>query len=309
MVLKLTPRVPMVWRTPFTVQFGVAPVKVVLHNVTFAQEHMISVLIAGISRSGLSMVGTSMGAREEEIGELLEALAPVMLPDLAGVTITPEPIRNMDVVGRGLTVNFLTQSLTETNADVMVSTEAELARAGEDGQDPRGRHSQFAVMVSHHVLNPALHGYWLRRDIPHLPVVYGEGCVVIGPIIEPGLSACLYCLHRTRTDADPHWPVIASQLWGMRSDSETVVVAREVATIVTRLITNRFADGPTDSTVSIRLDIEDGSLRHTEELPHPDCGCRTVLSEFRPGIGSPVVLGPDGRPLQPTTGTASVVLE
>src|ERR1700754_4054106 len=71
---------------------------------------------------------------------------------------------------------------------------------------------EFAILVADWVVSPADHGSWLRRDIPHLPVVLGDSGATIGPFLEPGSCPCLLCVHRARADADPAWPPIASQL-------------------------------------------------------------------------------------------------
>src|SRR5690606_37673702 len=55
MVLRLDPAIPLVWRDPHTLQFGVDPAVTVLRDVAPAVEHLIAVLAAGVSRSGYRM--------------------------------------------------------------------------------------------------------------------------------------------------------------------------------------------------------------------------------------------------------------
>jgi bacteriocin biosynthesis cyclodehydratase domain-containing protein len=154
----------------------------------------------------------------------------------------------------------------------------------------------LGIAVGHYVLDPDIHGYWLRRDIPHLPVVYGDSFVTIGPLIEPGTGPCLYCLERYRTEADRVWPTIAAQLWGRRAVSETPLLSREVAVRVARLALGRLADGKAAAATSMRLDAQRGMVDYREELPHPDCGCLDVPSAARPGNGWPDAPGLDELP-------------
>jgi hypothetical protein len=50
--------------------------------------------------------------------------------------------------------------------------------------------------------------------IPHLLVAAFEGHGSIGPLVEPGVTACLHCLDLTRRDRDPGWPIVTARLGG-----------------------------------------------------------------------------------------------
>ena len=82
------------------------------------------------------------------------------------------------------------------------------------------------MLVAHHVVRPARYGYWLRRDVPHLAVVFGDTTLTVGPFVQPGAEApCLCCLDLARQDADPAWQAIATQL-AYRPPSSEEPVAR-----------------------------------------------------------------------------------
>jgi bacteriocin biosynthesis cyclodehydratase domain-containing protein len=239
MVLKLDPRWPLVWRDPQTVQLGVDRPLAVLEQVTPAQERMIAALVAGVARSGLELFAT--GA---EVDELLGRLDPALERGT-------EPRAGVALHGSGPTAGHLVTLLTPAATPV--------------------------VIIAHHVISPELHGRWLRRDIPHLPVVYGDAVVRVGPFIEPGTGPCLYCLELHHSDADPAWPAIASQLLGRRARTETALVAAEIAAIVTRLVARRAADGPGPAR-SIELDVSSGRTSERDWVRHPDCQCGEVIS-------------------------------
>jgi bacteriocin biosynthesis cyclodehydratase domain-containing protein len=129
----------------------------------------------------------------------------------------------------------------------------------------------LAVMIAHHVLSPEQHGRWLRRDVPHLPVLFGDQLVHVGPLIEPGTSACLHCLTRYRTDADPAWPAIASQLWGRPADTETALMAGEVAALTVRAVLRRLDGIPSPDEITV--DVVSGERRSRQWWQHPGCGC------------------------------------
>lgn len=257
MVLRLDPQLPVVWRTPTSIQFGVTRPTVVLHDLDPASERMIAALGPGISRSGLVMVARSAGATETDADALLTRLRPALLPT------RPPAIAPVVVAGSGLLADRLSALLAGAGVPVLLARDTAAAEAAQAG---------FAVVIGHYVLDPALHGLWLRRDVAHLPVILGDASVAIGPLVEPGRTACLLCLQRHATDADPAWPAIASQLWGRRSPAETELVASEAAAIVARLVIAR-GRGESVPADQLLIDAVSGEHRRSAFEPHPQCGC------------------------------------
>ena len=92
----------------------------------------------------------------------------------------------------------------------------------------------LVVLVADWVVSPADHLPWLNRDVAHVPVVVSERAVTVGPFVEPGLGPCLYCVQLARTDLDPAWPAIATQLWGRAPRELDRLATAEVAAFVTR---------------------------------------------------------------------------
>ncbi|MCU1557788.1 MAG: hypothetical protein JWN09_1783 [Microbacteriaceae bacterium] len=254
MVLKLDPRLPLVWRTPTSLQLGVDAPPVLLDELSNAHERMIAALVAGVSRSGLDMIARAAGAGESDVDALLKSVSPALQSEkvVGQAAIT--------IAGSGPTADRLAEVLRQSGV-----------RLVDDDEDPG-----LAIVIAHYVIEPELHGYWLRRDIPHLPVVYGDTSVRIGPMIEPGRGPCLYCLTRHRTDADPAWPTIASQLWGRSSTAESSLVADEAAVLAARWVLRRRDSGPDVVAISVDLDVATGDTVTRRWLPHPECGCIAV---------------------------------
>jgi bacteriocin biosynthesis cyclodehydratase domain-containing protein len=328
MVLKLDARYPLIWRSPWDIQFGIDPVRVILRDVDSVEERLIAALVAGISRSGLSMIAESAGASETRVETVLRKLSPVIDPsldrdrspeaDTRARFVPPAQKKSpdtgigaalrADIVGRGPTVERLARILAQSGVRLAVASSATVspgvssAAAHVSGIPAREDGPTIGVAIGHYVLDPDIYGYWLRRDIPHLPVVFGDAAVVIGPIIEPGSGPCLYCLDRYRTDADPVWPTLAAQLWGRRSVSETPLVSREVATRAARIVLTRLEAQQPGAAVSLRLDVASGAVTSKQERTHPECGCREVPSPARPGTDSPAGSVRDAVP-RPTTST------
>ncbi|WP_338855540.1 hypothetical protein WDY80_16555 [Gordonia hongkongensis] len=123
-----------------------------------------------------------------------------------------------------------------------------------------------------------------RARIPHLLVRVRDGVGIVGPLVLPGLSSCLMCADRHRSDADPDWPALAVQLIRTSGQASPAVVAMTAAVAHSQIeqlveaVRDRphveprpdpqlldhvleFRDDPT------RLDIRQWS-------PHPACDCR-----------------------------------
>ena len=54
----------------------------------------------------------------------------------------------------------------------------------------------------------------MRLRVPHLAVGADEAIGVVGPLVEPGHSACLRCVDLSKAARDPGWPMILAQAGG-----------------------------------------------------------------------------------------------
>ena len=250
MVLKVGAGVPLVWRSPSSLQFGVDAPLVVLDDVDAGTERMVAALVPGISRSGFDMMARSLGLGVEAADELLQRLEPVLENESSAREF------RVAVSGDGQLADEMRRVL-----------EAEGALAAPDEPAPG-----LAVIVAGWVISPEDHGSWLRRDIPHLPVVIGDGGVTVGPLVEPGSGPCLYCVQLTRTDDDAAWPAIATQLWNRPATAMTRLAVAEAAAFTARRVLERMTDGPGEA-VGWRLAAADGAVSPRAWTRHAACRC------------------------------------
>jgi hypothetical protein len=260
---------------------------VVLHDVSTAVEGMLAALSGGVTRPGLELIAREAGAEAAAVDTLLAELESVMLPQSGdagprGTQLPPPP--TVLLVGSGPFIDGLAAVLSTEGVATTIAPDA-------TADDLANTHCDLAIVASHFVLAPELHGTWLRRDIPHLSVVFSDTAVEVSPLVAPGAGPCLYCLERHRTAADAAWPAIASQLWGRRSRLETALVAGEVALLVARIALDSvrmrlgrqepqsaleshrgYAPEPAAITTHT-LDPATGQWSRTTATPHPDCGC------------------------------------
>jgi bacteriocin biosynthesis cyclodehydratase domain-containing protein len=116
------------------------------------------------------------------------------------------------------------------------------------------------------------------RRVPHLLVVVRETTASVGPLVHPGVTACLRCLHLARADRDPRWAELSAQLagGGREVDACDVVLATIAASLAAaQVLAHVGGDRRRVSTIGgvLQFDLGDGRLRRRSVAPHPACGC------------------------------------
>lgn len=123
-----------------------------------------------------------------------------------------------------------------------------------------------------------------RARIPHLLVRVRDGVGIVGPLVLPGLSSCLMCADRHRSDADPDWPALAVQLIRTSGQASPAVVAMTAAMAHSQIeqLVEAVRDRPhveprpdpqlLDHVLEFRDDPTRLNIRQWS--PHPACDCR-----------------------------------
>lgn len=248
MVLRLDPRLPILWRTPSSVQVGADPAVAVLDEVSEGDARVLAALVAGVSGSGLEMLARTAGVGDGRREELLARLAPALLGPTRGAP--------------GAAAVLGDSALARAIAGLLAASDA-LAAPDDAG---------LVVLVGDWVLAPADHLTWLNRDVPHLPVVVSESAVTVGPLVEPGVGPCLNCVQLAHVDADAAWPAVAAQLLGREPRGLPALELTEAAAFVARRVLDRVR-GSREYGTSWRLEGEGVTALVWER--HPECRCAT----------------------------------
>ncbi|HTX29270.1 MAG TPA: ThiF family adenylyltransferase [Streptosporangiaceae bacterium] len=149
---------------------------------------------------------------------------------------------------------------------------------------------------------PDLTDGFTRDRVPHLAVCAGEAIGVVGPLVRPGLSACLRCVDLRKADGDPAWPKILAQATFATAQPQAcdTVLAAMAATIASAqaLAFIDLAGSAVPATVNGTLEVvlPDWQWRRRTWPPHPACSCGAAHAATR----SPAT-GP--RPLRPAAAT------
>jgi bacteriocin biosynthesis cyclodehydratase domain-containing protein len=124
----------------------------------------------------------------------------------------------------------------------------------------------------------------MRDRVPHLALRAAEAIGVVGPLVQPGRSACLRCVDLRKADGDPQWPKVLAQATFTRAQPQacdTVLAAMTAA--VTSAQALALIDRPgvlgfsgaRPATVNGTLEVvlPDWRWRRRTWAPHPACGC------------------------------------
>ena len=283
MVPRIDPALPLVWRTPTDLQLGATTARVVLHDAGNLETGLIAALRHGASIETLRTIGAGLGGGADEVERVLAALQPSFEPErgraasVAAPGAPPVVVVDADgAVGTRLTADLavLGYDVVGASGAVRHSDTSDTTQAADAAPDDR---AALAVIAATWAVRPARHLPWLRRDVPHLAIVFDDTGARVGPLVEPGRGPCLRCLDLARRDDDPAWPVIAAQLAGRPAATRTERAAIEVAALAVAVIDDRLAhESVVWSDASVTLSrVRPGALpRRRRHAPHPECGCR-----------------------------------
>lgn len=246
-MLRLDPELPLLWRSPSSVQFGSDEPVAVVEDVSEGEDRLIAALAVGVSETGFAMLAESLEVSPDRSQALLSALEPVFFRESEALS------RVAAVLGDSPLARAIAGLLSAS--EVLGSVED----------------AALVVLVADWVVTPADHLHWLNRDVPHLPVVTADRAVTVGPLVEPGAGPCLYCVHLTRVDEDASWTAIATQLLGRAGRELGSLELAEVAAFVTRRVLARLVGGG-DLGMSWRMDAG-GAVSAREWRRHPECRC------------------------------------
>ena len=114
-----------------------------------------------------------------------------------------------------------------------------------------------------------------RNQVPHLVVTCSEELGRIGPLADPGRTACLRCYDFARTDQDPDWPTIALQLDGAsREIAPDGLLATATATAAVLHVVDWLCGGhPPSENAVVEVWQPYGQSTTHPLVPHASCGC------------------------------------
>ncbi len=137
----------------------------------------------------------------------------------------------------------------------------------------------LVVLAAMGAIRPDAGEPWLRRGIPHLPLVVQGHRVQVGPLIAAGAGPCLSCMDLHRRDRDAAWPALLSQLapaWPFRPGAPVTLESTLTAMTIgaTAMIVHTCLDGqPVPGDLSLELSLPWPTILRRRWFSHPLCDC------------------------------------
>jgi hypothetical protein len=208
-------------------------------------------------------------------GELRQQLTPVLaVASLSGRDadggirlLARRSATTMQIRGTGPLAHLVTDLLTRSGV---------AAASGDAGPRRPGCLPDLTVLIGHQPPDQVAELH--RQRQAHLLICVSEAIGVVGPLVRPGVTACLRCLDLARTDRDPAWPLILAQLPDNRMDPTsgdavlaTAVAAQAAAQAVAFADRAELAAATANGTLELAL--PGWQWRRRTWLPHRACTC------------------------------------
>lgn len=215
------------------------------------------------------MIAGRSGADGAQVSRFLDSLSPV----LKGPSNTPFPLEGVNIAATGCAepCRVVLPILRSLGANLVDVTPRRKRRSSAERPD-------VVLLTGSYVISPAHAAFWLRRDVPHLPLVFGDRLIRVGPWVTPGEGPCLHCVERHRLDRDSTWAAQACQLLGMPAPTLTPFGIATAAPMVVRMLLQQHSETTppaTTGTVEI-VELESGARSRETIRPHPECCCQDV---------------------------------
>jgi hypothetical protein len=250
-VLRIDPRLPLVWQTPSTLQIGVDPPRVVVEDLSEGALILLEALVTGVTQPGAELLAREAGVCTLESNRVLHALQPVF------ITKTELPLPTFALLGQSAQRGVMTTHLRALGHSVALT----------HNQKPRATET---VLVGNYVLDPALYQQCISIDLAHTPVVFQDQSVVVGPRVTPGSGPCLHCVWENAVARAPHHGAVMSQLWRRSAPADTAEMALLATTQVLELVRK-----PQEGLV-LRIDALNRVVSEHFETPSSECRCRSL---------------------------------
>jgi bacteriocin biosynthesis cyclodehydratase domain-containing protein len=190
------------------------------------------------------------------------------------VTCTdPEPAGPADLAPGGLIQADLGAPRQEGAARAISRAASEVTTRGDDAVPD--------LVVLTELTLPDLIEELMRDRVPHLVLRAAEAIGVVGPLVQPGRSACLRCVDLRKADGDPQWPKVLAQATFTRAQPQacdTVLAAMTAAVAAAQALAFIDRPGvpgslPAAANGTLEVVLPDWQWRRRTWAPHPACGC------------------------------------
>ena len=149
--------------------------------------------------------------------------------------------------------------------------------------------TEVVAVLDYHLVPPTRVRELMSLDRSHVPIVVTETTAQVGPVVVPGVTACLSCVHTAQAEADPNWTRHAVQMMGRAPKRLANALSYEAAVVAGHLI---GAAPVCSAPYSVSVTVNAQSWRRSEQIHHPHAACGCLSPAGNETVPDPVQLRP-----------------
>ncbi len=213
---------------------------------------------------------------ESDLGRALMQAALFNLPRQRLAINAPNPLPpSVGVVAPPQWQPLLTRSLHNAGIDQVTALTIDHCRFPQSSRPLEG----ITLVVIVGELNWTIVAEFMEAGLAHLLITPSAATVEIGPLVSPGASPCLRCMHLAKRDIDPDWPTTTEAIRDRALPPIDPFLAQLSAQLSAELSRSRITDHTTTSSVMLRTSAPYGETSITRITVHPMCDCLRELDE------------------------------
>jgi hypothetical protein len=276
----LDPAMPVLLRPDGAVQVGWDPCRAVLVRPPCGLTAAELAALLRSMRSPIPIVELQRQAVDRglaDAGGLANLVAQLVSAGVATRGRRPSRGRaaSIRIHGRGPLSDLLVEALRCSGARIAHSSQPHAAVS------PTA--VDLVVLTDYLVADPRMVRDLHTRRVAHLAVRVRDGTGLVGPLVIPGVTSCLSCADRHRSDRDAAWPAIAAQLRdtiGVADRATLLATAALALSQVNRVIAAVHGHelvpdlGPPQAlNATLEFDLNAGAIVARQWTRHPLCSC------------------------------------
>lgn len=250
---------PLIWRTPHSLQVGIDPPQIRVDDIPDTAAPLIHALRDGVSDEGLGMLAERLKVSASTVKSIVQTLSPSF--DQPESTAA----HSVTVTGHSTATQIISSVFDTWGFDAV-------------HRDEPAPHTPGAtvVLAGDYVANPRWSAALSHTSTPHVPVIFSDLSITVGPLVTPGTTPCLSCHELWRRDEEPEWLSIGSQLWDTPAPTATLHGAQRAVALCAMLLGELGTDGIDLPPSGVQLEMRPGSRTSSrrEITFHPECRCR-----------------------------------
>jgi hypothetical protein len=256
---RLPPNLPLVWTSATSIQVGIDPPRARVDDIPDNAAPLLHALSQGTPASGLAMLARVHQISQDWVDHLVTSLGPAL-----NCPSSSNALR-LDLWSTSEALSGLAPLATHSGVEVF------LPESITDDTAPTG---DAVALIADYLVHPRWADQLSRDNVPHVPVVFSDQTITVGPLVTPGHTPCLVCVESRRRDDMVGWLEVSSQLWGKRSPLHTPANIGMAWALLRVFLTPGGVRDMSPGFSRAAYQASEGSVSWQAVDFHPRCSCR-----------------------------------